>query len=66
MSPNLSVLCEGKKYMWDGSHYASREEVAPVEEAYRKSNFEVCVMEEEGKFLVYTRKVIKEVVLPVH
>ena len=66
MSPNLSLLCDGKKYMWDGSVYATREEVAAVEEAYRKNSFEVCVTEEEGKFLVYTRKVIKEVVVAVH
>jgi len=66
MSPNLSLYCDEKKYMWDGSLYATREEVAPVEEAYRKNNFEVYVTEEEGKFLIYTRKVIKDVVVAVH
>jgi len=66
MSPNLSLLCDEKKYMWDGTPYATREEAARVEEAYRKDNFEVCTTEEEGKFLVYTRRVIKEVVVPVH
>ena len=66
MSPNLSLLCDGKKYMWDGSLYASRKEVASIEEAYRKNNFEVCVVEEDAKFLVYTRKFVKEVVVAAH
>jgi len=66
MSPNLSLLHEGKKFMWDGSPYATREEACQAEEAYRKNDFEVCVTEDEGKFLVYTRKVIKEVVVTVH
>ena len=66
MSPNLSLLYDGKKFLWDGSLYATREEVSPVEEAYRKNNFEVRVTEEEGKFLIYTRKVIKEVVVAAH
>jgi len=66
MSPHLSLVLDGKKFMWDGSTYATREDVSPVEEAYRKNNFEVCVTEEEGKFLIYTRKVIKEVVVAAH
>jgi len=66
MSPNLSLFCDGKKYMWDGSLYSTREEVSAVEGAYQKNNFEVCVKEEDGKFLVYTRKVIKEIVVANH
>ena len=66
MSPHLSLLCDGKKFLWDGSFYATREEVSPVEEAYKKNNFEVRVTEEDGKFLIYTRKVIKEVVVAAH
>jgi hypothetical protein len=66
MSPTLSLFQDGKKFMWDGSIYATREEVAAVEAAYQKNNFEVCVTEEEGKFLIYTRKVIKEVVVAAH
>jgi hypothetical protein len=62
MSPNLSLVCDGKKFMWDGGFYATREEACRVEEAYEKDNFEVRATEEEGKFLVYTRRVVKEVV----
>lgn len=63
MSPNLALIRDGKKFMWDGRFYATREEVSPLEEAYQKDNFEVRVAEEEGKFLIYTRRVVKEVVV---
>ena len=63
MSPNLSLVHDGKKFLWDGCFYATREEVSAVEKDYQKNNFEVCVTEEEGKFLAYTRRVVKEVVV---
>jgi hypothetical protein len=66
MSPNLSLVYDGKKFMWDGSFYGTSQEAASVEEAYKKNDFEVRVAEEEGKFLIYTRKVIKEIVVPAH
>ena len=66
MSPSLSLYCDGKKYMWDGSLYATREEMLAVEETYQKNNFEVHTIEEDGKFLVYTRKFVKEVVVAAH
>jgi hypothetical protein len=62
MSPNLSLFRDGKKFLWDGCFYATREEASTAQDGYQKNNFEVCVAEEEGKFLLYTRRVIKEVV----
>lgn len=66
MSPNLSLILDQRKFLWDGSLYATREEALAIAEAYQKNNFEVHVTEAEGKFLVYTRKVIKEVVVAAH
>lgn len=63
MSPNLSLICDGKKFMWDGQLHATRDEVSPVEATYQKDNFEVRVIEEEGKFLIYTRRFVKDVVV---
>lgn len=63
MSPNLSLICDEKKFLWDGSLYATREESAAVEKAYQKDNFEVRVIEEEGKFLLYTRRFVKQAVV---
>lgn len=63
MSPDLSLICDGKKFMWDGSLYVTREEASALESAYQKDNFEVREIEEEGKFLVYTRRLPKEAVV---
>ncbi|MGA9643778.1 MAG: hypothetical protein WBQ72_20440 [Terriglobales bacterium] len=63
MSPNLSLTFDGKKFLWDGSLYATREEASPREEAYRNDNFEVRVIEDEDKFLIYTRRFVKQVVV---
>jgi len=61
MNPNLVLMSEGKKFMWDGRSYEQREEASRVAESYRNDNFEVCTVEENGKFLVYSRRAVKEV-----
>jgi hypothetical protein len=63
MNPSLALVSDGKKFMWDGRSLENREEASQVAESYRNHGFEVCVMEEGGKFLVYTRRVVKEVVV---
>lgn len=60
MGPNLAAVFDGKKFMWDGRLYASREEASETENAYRSDNFEVHRVEEDGKFLIYTRRTSKE------
>jgi hypothetical protein len=63
MNPNLAVVSDGKKFMWDGQSFGNREEASLVAESYQKNGFEVCMVEEGGKFLVYSRRVVKEVVV---
>jgi hypothetical protein len=58
MSPKLSVVRDGKKFMWDGRPYASSQEALQAEEAYRNGKFEIFTTEVEGQFLVYTRRVV--------
>ncbi len=60
LSPNLTMISEGKKFMWDGQVYGNREEASLVAKSYQNENFEVQMTEEDGKFLVYTRRTIKE------
>ncbi len=60
---NSSRIINGKKFMWDGAAYASKEEAQGVLEKYKADNFEVELIEEESQFLVYTRRVVKEIVL---
>jgi hypothetical protein len=61
--PDSSRIINGKKFMWDGLVYPTQEEAQGVVEKYRKDNFEVELVEEENQFLVYTRRVVKEIVL---
>jgi hypothetical protein len=60
MSPNLAMIGDGKKFMWDGQLYGNQEEASRVAESYRNENFETQTMEEDGMFLVYTRRTVKE------
>ena len=62
MSPNPSLLHDEKKFMWDGCFYVTQQEAADAGKAYQNDSFEIHVAEDEGKFLVYTRRVVKEVV----
>jgi len=62
MSANLAMISDGKKFMWDGQLYATKEESSSAEQSYRKDNFEVRVVEQEGKFLVYTRRAVTQAV----
>jgi hypothetical protein len=62
MSPDLARIADGKKFMWDGETYDSREQAVRAAESYKGENFETEIEEDEGKFLVYSRRVVKEVV----
>jgi hypothetical protein len=63
LNPNLTITTEGKKFMWDGRVFVTREESLQQAEAYRKDNFEARTVEQDGKFLVYSRRVVKELVV---
>ena len=63
MNPNLALVSDGKKFMWDGRIYDTREDASKVGEGYRNDNFEVQMAEEGGRFLVYTRRLVREVVV---
>ncbi len=54
---------EGKKYMWDGQEYDTEEQASSVEKQYTEKGFEVQMWREEGKVLIYTRRVVTEIVL---
>ncbi len=60
MSPNLAMIIDGKKFMWDGQPYDSTEEASRKCESYQNENFETHAVEEDGKFLVYARRTVKE------
>jgi hypothetical protein len=53
---------DGKKYMWDGQEYEDKKKVGEVEKEYREKGFDVRSLSEDDKILVYTRRVVTEVV----
>ncbi len=60
MSPNLSMISDGKKFMWDGQLYDNQEEASRAAKAYQEEDFQIQIAEDGGKFLVYTRRTAKE------
>ncbi len=60
---DLSKLIDGKKYMWDGEVYESETQAQETKKKYEDDNFEVQLIQEENQYFVYSRKVVKEIVL---
>lgn len=61
--PDRARMFEGKKFMWDGRTYQSEQEAKEAEEDYKKEGFETLVIQEGDEPLVYTRRVVTEIVL---
>jgi hypothetical protein len=63
MSPNLAMISDGKKFMWDGQLYDNKEAALRAAESYQDDGFQIEIGEDDGKFLVYSRRTAKEVVV---
>jgi hypothetical protein len=61
--PDASKIINGRKVMWDGEEYATEQEAQDVKKTYEDDNFEVELVQEEEKYLLYTRRVVTEIVL---
>jgi len=61
--PDSVKILDTKKFLWDGETYDTKEVAEEAENKYKGNNFETKLLEEEGKFLVYTRRVVTEVVV---
>jgi hypothetical protein len=59
---NFKII-ESKKFMWDGITYENSKQAKEKKEEYEKNDFEVELIEENDKILIYTRRVVKEIVL---
>ena len=60
---DLARIFNNKKYMWDKSTYEDKKSAEDAAKKYRGDGFEVEAMQEEGKYYVFTRRVVKEVVV---
>ena len=61
--PNNLIVVEGKKLIWDGFDYTSGDDSSKKMQKYKDDGFEVEVIEENGKTFLYTRRVVKEVIV---
>jgi hypothetical protein len=58
--PNVRVVA-GKKFYWDGREYPASDAAATAQAGYERDGFETCLADGEGTFLVYTRRVVRQV-----
>jgi hypothetical protein len=59
---NFKII-DGKKYMWDGEDYESKSAAEENILKYGNDGFDTQLIEEDGKYLVYTRRVVTEIVV---
>jgi hypothetical protein len=62
--PSNLILMNGKKFMWDGVEYPSGEKTLESIKKHKADGFEVELQEEAGKTYLYTRRVVKQTVVP--
>ena len=60
---NIAEIIDGKKFMWDEGNYSTEAEAKEKMARYEKDGFETRLVKEESKFLVYTRRVVTEIIL---
>jgi len=63
VQPNNVLFREGDKLMWDSEVYETHEAAEAKQKEYEANNFETQLVEGEGDFLVYSRRVVTEIVL---
>ncbi|MBN2139203.1 MAG: hypothetical protein JW720_15460 [Sedimentisphaerales bacterium] len=57
----LARFFDGKKFMWDGEEYENEDKANGAAQKYTDDGFEVEVCSEDGKSLVYTRRIVTEI-----
>ena len=63
MAPQNVRFFDGHKFMWDDEAYDARDAAEAKRKEYADNQFETQLIEEEGTYLVYTRRVVTEVVV---
>ena len=58
LSTALAREVAGKKFLWDGAAYLTRDDARQAMEAYKKDGFEVHMFLEQDRYLVYTRRLV--------
>ena len=63
MTPQNVRFFDLRKFMWDGEVHDSRAAAEAKKSDYEAQQFETQLIEEDAQFLLYTRRVVKEVVV---
>jgi hypothetical protein len=58
LSIPLAREVAGKKFMWDGATYVTRDDARQAMEDYKKDGFEVHMFLLDDRYLVYTRRLV--------
>ena len=61
--PDMAKKMDGKKFMWDNRNYSTETEAKEKMAIYEKDGFETRLIKKESKFLLYTRRIVTEIVL---
>ena len=61
--PDVAKKIDGKKFMWDKGHYSTEDEARRKMTQYEGDGFESTCVEENDTYLVYTRRLVTEIVL---
>ncbi|MHB8277368.1 MAG: hypothetical protein ACYDIA_06920 [Candidatus Humimicrobiaceae bacterium] len=59
----LSRIFDGKKFMWDGSTYNDEKSAFEISQKYESDGFETKVINEEDKYFVFSRRIVKEIIV---
>jgi len=61
--PQNMRFFERQKFMWDGEEYDSLAAAEAKKKHYEDRGFDTQVVDQEGRFFLYTRRVVKVVVV---
>lgn len=61
--PDNVRFWDRQKFLWDGEEYDSPAAAEAKKGEYEAQGFQTQMLTEEGKSLLYTRRVVKEVVV---
>lgn len=62
MVENMKMI-DGKKFMWDGVVYDAKDKAEEIRAKYNEDKFETRIVEDDGKYMVYTRRLVTEIIL---
>jgi hypothetical protein len=60
---DLAIILAGKKYMWDKGVYTTEAEARDRIARYEEDGFETHLIKEDKDYLVYSRRLVTEIVL---